>query len=45
MDTLEVLLKGHREKFKGLWIDESDYNWKLEAATGLSPENELYGHQ
>ncbi|MDR2302077.1 MAG: AAA family ATPase [Deltaproteobacteria bacterium] len=27
VDTLEEILGGHRELFKGLWIDGSDYDW------------------
>ncbi|MDR2302039.1 MAG: AAA family ATPase, partial [Deltaproteobacteria bacterium] len=27
VDTLKHILLGHRELFKGLWIDESDYDW------------------
>ncbi|MDR1656682.1 MAG: AAA family ATPase [Deltaproteobacteria bacterium] len=28
VDTLDNILRGHRELFKGLWIDNSDYDWK-----------------
>jgi hypothetical protein len=27
VSTLKSILKGRRELFKGLWIDESDYDW------------------
>ncbi|MDR2367526.1 MAG: AAA family ATPase, partial [Deltaproteobacteria bacterium] len=27
VDTLENILRGRRELFKGLWIDGSDYDW------------------
>ena len=27
LDTLEYVLQGRRDLFKGLWIDESDYDW------------------
>ncbi|MDR1487139.1 MAG: AAA family ATPase, partial [Deltaproteobacteria bacterium] len=27
VNTLEHILLGHRELFKGLWIDKSDYDW------------------
>ncbi|MDR3204750.1 MAG: AAA family ATPase, partial [Deltaproteobacteria bacterium] len=28
LDTLRELLKGKRDLFKGLWIDQSDYDFK-----------------
>ena len=28
LSTLEAVLKGKRELFKGLWIDSADYDWK-----------------
>ncbi len=28
LSTLEAVLKGKRELFKGLWIDSTDYDWK-----------------
>ncbi len=28
ISTLKSLFQGHRELFKGLWIDESDYAWE-----------------
>ncbi len=28
ISTLEELFRGNRELFRGLWIDESDYNWQ-----------------
>jgi hypothetical protein len=28
VSSLEHLLKGNRELFKGYWIDSSDYDWK-----------------
>ncbi|MDR0355757.1 MAG: AAA family ATPase, partial [Deltaproteobacteria bacterium] len=27
LDTIEEIFLGHRELFKGLWIDSSDYDW------------------
>jgi hypothetical protein len=27
VSTLEAILNGQRELFKGLWIDQSDYDW------------------
>jgi hypothetical protein len=28
LDTLECIFQGRRELFKGLWIDQSDYDWQ-----------------
>jgi hypothetical protein len=28
VDTLERILEGRRDLFKGLWIDQSDYDWQ-----------------
>ncbi|MDR2140748.1 MAG: AAA family ATPase, partial [Deltaproteobacteria bacterium] len=28
VSTLEAILMGQRELFKGLWIDQSDYDWQ-----------------
>ncbi|MDR2141375.1 MAG: ATP-binding protein [Deltaproteobacteria bacterium] len=28
VSTLEAVLRGQRELFKGLWIDQSDYDWQ-----------------
>ena len=28
LSTLEAVLRGKRELFKGLWIDTADYDWK-----------------
>ncbi|MDR1871673.1 MAG: hypothetical protein LBS60_07065 [Deltaproteobacteria bacterium] len=25
----KYLLQGHRDLFKGLWIDKSDYDWEV----------------
>lgn len=39
IDTLECILRGQRELFKGLWIDSSDYNWKPHPVIRLNMEN------
>ncbi|MDR2461191.1 MAG: AAA family ATPase, partial [Deltaproteobacteria bacterium] len=39
LSTLEAILKGRRELFKGLWIEDSDYDWKPNPVIHLS----LYG--
>jgi hypothetical protein len=36
VDTLEQMLKGNRELFKGLWIDGSDYDWKPRPVINLT---------
>ncbi|MDR2459248.1 MAG: AAA family ATPase, partial [Deltaproteobacteria bacterium] len=28
VSTLKAILQGRRELFKGLWIEDSDYDWK-----------------
>jgi hypothetical protein len=36
VDTLENILRGRRELFKGLWIDGSDYDWTPNPVIRLS---------
>ncbi|MEM7127891.1 MAG: ATP-binding protein [Chloroflexota bacterium] len=35
VSTLEQLFLGHRELFKGLWIDSSDYEWEVHPVVRL----------
>ncbi len=37
--TLDLLFKGRRDLFKGLWIDSSDYDWKEYPVIYLSMSN------
>ncbi|MDR0547961.1 MAG: AAA family ATPase, partial [Deltaproteobacteria bacterium] len=36
VSALEAILKGRRELFKGLWIDDSDYDWQPKPVIRLS---------
>lgn len=39
VSTLENILRGRRELFKGLWIDGSDYDWAPRPVIKLSMDN------
>jgi hypothetical protein len=41
VSTLEAILLGQRELFKGLWIDGSDYNWTPYPVINLAMNNML----
>ncbi|MDR3204793.1 MAG: ATP-binding protein [Deltaproteobacteria bacterium] len=39
VSTLEYILEGRRDLFKGLWIDQSDYHWTPTPVIHLSLDN------
>jgi hypothetical protein len=39
VSALEYILKGQRDLFKGLWIDQSDYDWTPQPVIHLSFDN------
>jgi hypothetical protein len=48
VSTIKTILEGHRDLFKGLWIETSNYNWKtcpiihLDLKLGYSPSPEEF---
>ena len=35
ISTLDVVFRGNRELFKGLWINDSDYQWEAHPVKGV----------